>query len=1230
MTRRINTIHPFIAGALLIVVSAAIYLLWVASVKAVWNPPSAQPPAGNVYAPLNTSRDSQAKRGWLLLDPYYNPYGELPSFMYPLEVRGTRDVFINNFEVAPAGTLQVDTDTLYVDGNTHRVGIGLNDPATLLELDGGLLIGTQSAGVTGSALVTSSALNYGALGTTQQDGQAAVRGIGTAGPGVYGLNTSSGTGIRADSLASSAVVGSSNAALDRAAAIKRAGVYGQATGVGAWAGYFAQQVYSSQESYARGFMPNRLQNSQFPYTAGQELRDLASSKIVDPSVMLFDGTWIWQLIGESWDNSPYFLLLDPSNGAISEEFILENSSGTQAHGTSEMILGGGYIWVANNWDDALGISRVDPNDPTHTATHYAVGAHASASDDGPTDLIYDPYTIGGPYIWTINDAGLSRDYSISRFRIADQTYTNFKLAPNTGDQCLSYDPKRCSDRLDNDGDGNIDSGICSNASYTTQATCQANGGTWTPGDTECINQTQAPGTSPTGAYPAGDERLVMASVNAIHGITLQPNTTDPSSPTIWVAFDGLDSMTPTLLYRGEGIAKFSAADPTNTALQKVYCPGPASEPHALAWGDGKVWIGKSSHYSKYQGNEGLASFNPTTETFTNYASVTTNLEKVEYDDTSSGGPYVWAHNYYDFFKINTTGTIVHSYEVPDGMADFDFDRESGPVDYVWGSHGVASSISRNMIDAPYTTITYIPKGSFSQDTLYDGTYLWSSNNAGNTISKYRASDGQKVGDYFSGYYPSYLAFDGQSIWVTHGSAGGSNTELAQIRASDGVLIGDYDYTTSSNEDGNDMIFDGQYLWISDDSTNTLKRIDPISCSGSNCTASSFAVANGPKYLAFDGEYIWVTRKTATSAGRNSYSKIDRTTGAILSTYAISTAYNVDDNLYSILFDGTYLWFGARNRDTDGNSVYKVRISDGSVAARIPTMNIPGRCSGGTRANLFCTATSQCTGGGTCSATANNVSALTFDGTHIWAVQERANYTRECEDGIDNDGNGQCDRGCGALPADTKCASVDDAHETDSSDYYGTTTDIECADRVDNDGNGLCDYDGAPGSPGCSGRPDPECSSASDIDESVRENAAYLNRINAGTSQYLDGTQYGYYCNPNSLTFDGSSIWVNQTTNNCDGYNLHQFFSGTGFSHPDLEGLANLQTTIPGRNQAGSIFSSGQASIGRELIVTNDFQVIANVWGGSSDDVRGFSTSCQDGQFAKGFDITTNSLHCRPL
>ncbi len=48
---------------------------------------------------------------------------------------------------------------------------------------------------------------------------------------------------------------------------------------------------------------------------------------------------------------------------------------------------------------------------------------------------------------------------------------------------------------------------------------------------------------------------------------------------------------------------------------------------------------------------------------------------------------------------------------------------------------------------------------------FDGTYMWVTNSAGNTVTKLRASDGVVVETIAVGKGPRAVVFDGSRIWV---------------------------------------------------------------------------------------------------------------------------------------------------------------------------------------------------------------------------------------------------------------------------------------------------------------------------------------------------------------------------------------------------------------------------------------------------------------------------------
>jgi hypothetical protein len=887
-------------------------------------------------------------------------------------------------------------------------------------------------------------------------------------------------------------------------------------------------------------------------------------------------------------------LLDPVTGDLIEEFEIEDSDGFVGQKPQEAIFAGGYIWTVNRLDDNRGLTRINPT--THEAVHYETGTHSGGSH-GPIDLVYDDQSAGGPYIWVVNRHDDDSTYSVTRLLASDPTTVYAEYDMPTDQQCSTY---------------KIVEGV---------------------GVEELTNLT----------YPTG--------------ITIQPNASDPTEPTLWISFGGHT------MDKGEGIAKFSVSGPVATFSR--YCSNESRGPDDIAYGGGYIWVANNPHYDKKPHNphDGFTQFDASTGAFVQHTYIINGAAHIEFDNESTGGPYVWLSNLSGLYNYDINCVEINLYPLPNGNGGFDFDRTSGSDDYVWSGHSSAGSVSRNMIDDPYTTDIYQIKGAFSKNIVFDGTYIWSSNYYSNSVIKYRASDGAKVGMYEAGWAPGPLAFDGTYIWVRHHTRTDINdlTELAQIRASDGVMMDNYNVTTRYN--AFDMIFDGTYLWVSDGVNDNIRRIETATCDPGDedsCTLIEYSVANSPDQMIFDGEYIWVTYMEPCGGSCNCFSKIDpsTTTGndPVVATYSISEAKQANGNLKAIEFDGTYLWIGTQHVDDDGNSVYKIDPVDGTVVGKYRIYTEPGLCESGDREHLYCTCNNDCTDGGTCSAHSAEIRGIGFDGTEIWVLQGRVTSSsprRECYDYYDNDGDNFCDydgccndwssknqTDCGNdgftwLFRDEQCTydGITSEHPTMGAyDLHEDGTGVECSDKIDNDGNGLCDYDGAAGYPGCSGKPDPGCASIEDQSEVANTyNMAHLTRIMAATGEVVESIPYNNYCSGIAdIVFDGTSVWFNEEARCGDGYSLSEYYAGSGLGNTDFGNTVSLQSSLSGTGQPGSFSMAGSANFGAKLTVIGDLVVQSNTWGGTVDNERDFGVGCDDGEFAKGVDITVGKLQCRPL
>src|SRR5205807_1531946 len=54
---------------------------------------------------------------------------------------------------------------------------------------------------------------------------------------------------------------------------------------------------------------------------------------------------------------------------------------------------------------------------------------------------------------------------------------------------------------------------------------------------------------------------------------------------------------------------------------------------------------------------------------------------------------------------------------------------------------------------------------------FDGSNIWVTNGADNTVTKLRASSGALLGTYPVGLRPDMVAFDGSNVWVTNDGGG---------------------------------------------------------------------------------------------------------------------------------------------------------------------------------------------------------------------------------------------------------------------------------------------------------------------------------------------------------------------------------------------------------------------------------------------------------------------------
>ncbi len=1270
-----------------------IVLALVGTVKityAAWEEPQAEPPDDNMFAPLDVSDNNQAKRGRLLLDPLYNPLGAIPEIDYPLEVRGPRDVYINKLEIVAEGDLSVDTDTLVVDGTGHMVGMGTGSPDELLDIRGyGATLGSDSQLISGNALVVTDVGKYGAYGLSQGDSIASVLGESDSGSGIYGLHTAGGTGIMAQSESASAVRGTVSAAAGSPVA---AGIYAQAQGLGSWAGYFAQRVYGTQEVVGSTFLPTALPYSSIPYSVGWKTQDIAQSYVPAFSSIAFDGRYLWiNNYTAYWSQAPYIHKIDAYTGEQVEAFKVSGAEHAyNSPGMGTMDYAGGYIWMANPYKDNEGIYRIDPHSQDYDTTLYSVGTHDADGDgntddgesDGPFDFIYDDITYpDNTFVWVVSDyednAAASR-YYITRLQPAADEYgfcsdpSQLTQAGCTGtwyDDLSELDFSGATCPVCVNCTGTTTTEPCSVPGYYTEAECTnpSVGGAWDPDANFGYAELRYPsgitfdGTkiwvsfAGGGAYASGLVSFDAADpVNTATTHCAGPNrnlqTIDWGSGMLWagdkqrenevVRLFAIDPAADPLYLGIDDYGSFGSELGSGTISILAYDEKSAGGPY--------LWVINPFHFAKF-------SINPVTKTLApaHVYSLYNSGYNFAFAENEAGERTVWTTH------GNVGGIIEHLVDT-------------------------SVALPGNSPYAPYYQRAFLPVGASVGGMVFDSTYIWTADRNTNKLSKFNIADGSKMGDYDAGWYPLGIVYDGRYIWTVNSDEYGykpNTNDLTKFDPVNGEIVDEYKITNYNGEmdiaRGGyiDMRFDGQYIWITFPDSDEIAVFDPdtIDTSGVTFYDDTDHGIDNPYRLVYDGESMWVSHidnkiSRVQSDGTNAFTRtFDIIDGGV--------AYNIS----ALEFDGTYLWIGTKFMDTQGRSVYKYDPAGDVIVDEFTVYNDSGICLAGERQYQYCRSDADCPSS-TCDAKGSRVTDILFDGTHVWIKHGGRNDDAgsiECNDGIDNDGVGHCDispyavctsdaectpgtcdftdqdddrggwcentfdlhegsrcnddqdndqdgtcdhDGCNGLPADLDCTD-------EFSDAEGNP---ECSDGWDNNGDGLCDYDGAVGAPGCSGKPDPGCSSASDASEAIPStHSAHLTRIIPATGAVVESLYYDRYTQvSNHLVYDGSKIWIGDGSTT-SRETVHSYYAGTGL-RTDLSDTVVRQGSFPGTAQIGLASYHGSLTVDTALEVIGDLVVTTNIWGGTADDVKAFGTACDDGQFIKGIDTTSGQSQCRPL
>lgn len=196
--------------------------------------------------------------------------------------------------------------------------------------------------------------------------------------------------------------------------------------------------------------------------------------------------------------------------------------------------------------------------------------------------------------------------------------------------------------------------------------------------------------------------------------------------------------------------------------------------------------------------------------------------------------------------------------------------------------------------------------------LFDGTYLWSANETDDSVTKVDVGSGAIIATVHlqAGSDPSFLAYDGTNIWV--GNRAGSVTKVVAASATIAAT-----YPLPPNHHVHGILSDGSSIWALSDTAGTVDKIDP----SSGGVLATYSVGSIPWGLAFDGKYLWIA-----NAGLNSLAKVDRATGATITTVGLPAG----SGPRSIVYDGAFLYVA----NFYGASISKVDPTTGAVVATI--------------------------------------------------------------------------------------------------------------------------------------------------------------------------------------------------------------------------------------------------------------------------------------------------------
>ena len=428
----------------------------------------------------------------------------------------------------------------------------------------------------------------------------------------------------------------------------------------------------------------------------------------------------------------------------------------------------------------------------------------------------------------------------------------------------------------------------------------------------------------------------------------------------------------------------------------------------------------------------------------------------------------------------TAGVIDNDIAVGANPSAITYDAGSNTVWTANSGDDTAAQVTLTVFTFPLSLFTV---GTAPQGIASDGTYLWVSNSADNTVTKILPPT---FSGAVAGNQPLGIAVDAAGNVWTANSADNTVTKISVAGAVLGTFavgtapnLGCYDATTNS-------------IWTCNSRSNNVTKLDATT----GATIGTYAVGTSPSDACTDGTNIWVT-----NSSDNTVTQITAATGAVVGTHATGLEPT------AILYDGTDLWI----TDYSGGTVTKLDDT-GALIGNYPVGTNPNAITLDGSGNLWIVDSGSdnitvldSTGGPVGNFPIVLPKSIHFDGTYIWV-------------------------GCGARPT----YKIDPTSSTTLVQFAGRFLDLHSIthDTLGNiwgvDGGAIDKLHTATGiiigTYATGSNPQGVCSDGTNIWIANGADAT-VTALTGATGAPIAGSPFAVGTTPAGICFDGTNVWI---------------------------------------------------------------------------------------------------------